>query len=401
MPAQAASSSISDTTMRFIAGEYPGDSYNKAMQAPAPAAPAFGFDAALLAARAAALGVPVATDAWGPAADLPLPATWAEGLAVPLLDLGLIAAEGPDALAFLQSQLTQDVEQLPADAWRWFGFCTAKGRLQAIFAGWRADLPDSPAVRLALPLPLIEVLRRRLSMFVLRAKVRLHDRSAERVAFGLAGAGARAWLQDRLGEVPSPQALARAAGLDVLGLEPVDAGPCGGGRLERWVVECPAAEAPALWRDLGGRLAPVPGTLWRWLDVLSGVPRVFPATWEAFVPQMVNLEVVGGVSFRKGCYPGQEVVARSQYLGRLKRRMFLGHVATDAPPPGADVLAPDRAEPCGQVVLAAPAPAGGAHLLFECQIAAFEAGGLSVAGASIVPAPLPYELPSLDAPARA
>ena len=135
--------------------------------------------------------------------------------------------------------------------------------------------------------------------------------------------------------------------------------------------------------------------------MLSGVPRVLPATWEAFVPQMVNLEVVGGVSFRKGCYPGQEVVARSQYLGKLKRRMALGYVDGPAPPPGADVLASDRVEPCGQVVLAAPAPSGGAHLLFECQTAAVEAGGLAVGGVPIAVGPLPYVLPVLEAPARA
>jgi folate-binding protein YgfZ len=371
------------------------------MQASSTPAPAFGFDADLLAARAAALGVPAATDAWGPRADLPLPAGWAAGMAVPLLDVGLIAVEGPDALTFLQSQLTNDVEQMPPDGWRWFGFCNAKGRLQAIFCGWRADIPEAPTVRLVLPLPMVEVLRRRLSMFVLRAKVKLHDRTCERVAFGLAGEAARAWLQARLGQVPQPQAVLRAGGITVLGLTGVVSDPPAEGPLARWLLECPAADAPELWRDMQSRLASASGELWRWLDVLSGVPRVVPATWEAFVPQMVNLEVVGGVSFRKGCYPGQEVVARSQYLGKLKRRMALGHVDGPVPPPGADILAPDRVEPCGQVVLAAAAPTGGAHLLFECQTAAVEAGGLSVAGAPIAVRPLPYDLPALEAPARA
>ncbi len=371
------------------------------MQASAPPAPPFGFDDSLLAARAAALGVPLATDAWGPRAELPLPPGWADGMAAPLLDLGLIAAEGPDALTFLQSQLTNDVEQMPLDGWRWFGFCNAKGRLQAILCGWRADLAEAPALRLALPLPMVEVLRRRLSMFVLRAKVKLHDRSGERIAFGLAGEAARAWLQRRCGQVPGPQAVAHVGGLTVLGLASVAADPPARAPLERWVLECPVADAPALWHDLREHLAGASGELWRWLDVLSGVPRVLPATWEAFVPQMVNLEVVGGVSFRKGCYPGQEVVARSQYLGKLKRRMALGYVDGPAPPPGADVLASDRVEPCGQVVLAAPAPSGGAHLLFECQTAAVEAGGLAVGGVPIAVGPLPYVLPVLEAPARA
>jgi folate-binding protein YgfZ len=122
---------------------------------------------------------------------------------------------------------------------------------------------------------------------------------------------------------------------------------------------------------------------------------VVPGTWEHFVPQMVNLELVGGVNFKKGCYPGQEVVARSQYLGKLKRRMHLGRVAGEAPAPGADVSTPDGHEPCGEVVLAAADPVlGGALLLFESQTAAVQAGTLRVGGQPITVLPLPYALPA-------
>jgi folate-binding protein YgfZ len=126
------------------------------------------------------------------------------------------------------------------------------------------------------------------------------------------------------------------------------------------------------------------------------VPRVVAGTSELFVPQMVNFESVDGVNFRKGCYPGQEVVARSQYLGKLKRRMFAGHGDGVPPEPGADVVPAAGGEPCGQVVLAAPDGAGGFDLLFESQTAAVEAGPVAVGGATLALRALPYALKAID-----
>jgi hypothetical protein len=128
------------------------------------------------------------------------------------------------------------------------------------------------------------------------------------------------------------------------------------------------------------------------------VPTVFAATQEKFVPQMINYEVIGGVSFTKGCYPGQEVVARSQYRGKLKRRMHLAH-CTEAAVPGADVFADGEAEPAGTVVMAAGAPGGGCDLLFECPLEKAEAP-LRLAGeggARLELRPLPYELVDVTA----
>ena len=111
---------------------------------------------------------------------------------------------------------------------------------------------------------------------------------------------------------------------------------------------------------------------------------------------MLNFESVDGVNFRKGCYPGQEIVARSQYLGKLKRRMFAAHGVGDVPAPGADVLPSAGGEPCGQVVLAAPDGAGGFDVLFESQTAALEAGQVAVAGVTLSGRALPYALKSID-----
>jgi hypothetical protein len=138
-----------------------------------------------------------------------------------------------------------------------------------------------------------------------------------------------------------------------------------------------------------------PASLWDWLDIHAGEPRITAATYEQFVPQMINFEVLGGVNFKKGCYPGQEVVARSQYRGTIKRRAMLAH--TQAAMAGDEVFdSADPGQPCGMVVNAAPAPTGGFDCLVEIKLAALESASVHVGSAS-GPAlsfmPLPYALP--------
>jgi hypothetical protein len=235
---------------------------------------------------------------------------------------------------------------------------------------------------LALPAELLPTTLKRLSMFVLRAKCKLTDASAELALWGLAGDSAR-------------RLLGADAPADIWGVTPVgnalvlrlpDA-LVDGHRLPRYaLLQEAAAAAPAL--------PALTADSWQWLEVQAGLAWVRTATVEQFVPQMINLELLGGVNFQKGCYPGQEIVARSQYLGKLKRRMFLGTTRGAVPLPGSDVIAGGgTAEPCGQVVLAAPAPDGSVELLFESQTAAAQAGGLSVGGAPLEQLPLPYSIP--------
>ncbi|MBU6270990.1 MAG: folate-binding protein [Betaproteobacteria bacterium] len=363
-----------------------------------PPPPAFGFEREPLQALADDLGVALLDDPAGPLAGHPMPALapWPSGLVMPVFDLGLLRASGPEAVRFLHSQLTNDIEKLAPGTAQWSGYCTAKGRLQASFLGWRADTPEAPVVELALTLPLAPVLRKRLSMFVLRAKLKITDDSARAAFFGLAGESAGRWLAGHLGTTPAEGEVVHAAGLTAIGLPAVALDACGLNLvLPRWLLSCPRDQAAGLWTAARAALPGGPGALWRWLEVLSGLPRVTPGTWEHFVPQMVNLELVGGVNFKKGCYPGQEVVARSQYLGKLKRRMHLGRVDGLPPAPGADVSAAGGHEPCGEVVLAAADPLrGGALLLFESQTAAVQAGALSVDGRAISLLPLPYSLPA-------
>jgi folate-binding protein YgfZ len=299
-------------------------------------------------------------------------------------DLGCIRIEGPDALTFLQSQLTNDVAHLASSALQLNAYCTSKGRLLATFHQWR----DGDAVLLQLPREILGPVMKRLSMFVLRSKAKLSDVSAAHAAYGLIG--------------PQAADALRAAGLDVPDT-PWTSSIHNGLRVSRMPastdadarflldVTADAALPPAL-----AALPTVASAAWWWSEIVAAVPTVFAATQESFVPQMINFEVLGGVNFKKGCYPGQEIVARSQYLGKLKRRMQVGHADTIEPPPaGADVFHSSQAEPVGTVVMSALAPRGGVDLLFELPIDRLDSGTLHLdarGGTRIVVHPLPYAL---------
>ena len=305
------------------------------------------------------------------AADLPAPPAPLHGV-LPLTDWGLLRARGDDSRSFLHGQLTQDIVGLPPGQARLAGYCSAKGRLLASFVVWAEAAPG--ALMLACSADLLPATLKRLSMFVLRARCKLGDASAELPLTGLAG--------DAAG----------AAGVD--GIVPWGVGAACGGTLIRLpdAAGVPRALLVGGTPPAGEALAP---QAWAWLEVAAGVPRIVAATAEQFVPQMVNLELVGGVNFQKGCYPGQEVVARSQYRGSLKRRMLLASAPTPLQP-GQEVYAADDAQqPAGMVVNAAATADGGAIALIELKLAA--RGQALAAGAAGGPAmrllPLPYELP--------
>ncbi len=294
--------------------------------------------------------------------------------AVALNDLGLIRAEGADAASFLHGQLTQDMLHLGASELRLAGFCSAKGRLQASFLAWR----DGDTIVLACSASVMAATLKRLSMFVLRAKCRLVDAGSALQAFGLVGTSASVRLagapvgsrhdtdDGTLIRLPDADGLVRA-----LLVRPRDAEPL---------------DAPLL-----------DGAAWQALSVRSGVPVIEAATVDQFVPQMLNYELIGGVDFRKGCYPGQEVVARSQYRGTIKRRMFLFDVDAEAAAGHEVYHDADPGQPAGRVVNAARVPGTSTFTaLVEVKLAALDGGHLhlgSVQGPSLRRAPLPYEVP--------
>lgn len=300
---------------------------------------------------------------------------------VPLTEYGVIAASGADAVSFLQGQLTADVAGLAPDRLQLAGYCTVKGRLLATFHLWRSD----DAVFLRLPRELVATLIKRLSMFVLRSKARLVDASDAWTTFALIGPGSADCLSSA--GLAVPEATWGSVAVESLRIDRL---PPAAGIGERFLLTLPAGT------DLPQSLASLPRASsedWWASEIAAAVPTVFTATQEKFVPQMINFEVLGGVNFRKGCYPGQEVVARSQYLGKLKRRMQVAHAEAKDVLPGADVF-DASGNAVGNVVMAANAAAG-ADLLFEAPVERLQAGTLhleSGSGPELTVRPLPYEL---------
>ncbi|PUE55060.1 CAF17-like 4Fe-4S cluster assembly/insertion protein YgfZ [Limnohabitans parvus] len=291
--------------------------------------------------------------------------------------LGVIQAQGDDAANFLHNQLSNDVLLLPVGQSRLAAFCSAKGRMQASFIVVKTA-PDT--VLLVLSLDLLAQTLKRLSMFVLRAKVKMTDATGQWQLRGLLGDSAKALVGDA-----APWQTVEMAGAHVVALYPVVLGE---------------AQVPrALWLASQAQALPVgpevSDSVWQWSDVMSGVTLVTQPVFEAFVPQMMNYESVGGVNFKKGCYPGQEVVARSQFRGTLKRRTALVH-SPFALTAGQDIFTPaDPEQPCATVVLSAAHPDGqGFDALvsgtLESQQTGWRAGNSE--GAALDLLPLPYAL---------
>ncbi len=303
-------------------------------------------------------------------------------VACDLTPLSVLAVTGADAATFLQGQLSSDAAGLAPGAATRTSFNSPKGRMLANFLLWR----EGPAFRLLVPGDIAEPLRKRLSMYVLRSKVALEDASAASSRIGLGGPRAAEALGNALGALPGAFGVTVRDDATVIGLP----GP-------RYVVLAAPERTADILDRLGPSAVPAPFTVWEWLTVRAGVPVVTLATQDQIVPQAANWDVLGGLDFRKGCYTGQEIIARMQYLGRLKERLFAFHVDEAPPAAGARLYGSafgDQA--CGLVVNAAPAPDGGSDLLAVVQLTAVEAGALRLGapnGPALAPLPLPYEVP--------
>ena len=288
--------------------------------------------------------------------------------------LGVIRVAGADAVTFLQGQLTQDVALLGLSQARLAAFCNAKGRMQASFVLFKRS-PEE--VLLVCSRDILAATLKRLSMFVMRAKASLSDASADFLLYGMTGTAMKSIAKDDR----TPWTKTDIDGENLIFLQPG------------------AGEPRALWcAPVGSALPQGPRielALWHWLEVRSGIAMITQPIFEALVPQMLNYESVGGVSFKKGCYPGQEIVARSQFRGTLKRRAYLMHTH-GAPTVGQEVFhAADAEQPCGLVAAAAANPAGGFDAIVSMQTSAAETGNLtlgSATGAALTLLPLPYPL---------
>jgi folate-binding protein YgfZ len=282
---------------------------------------------------------------------------------VPLLHLGLLRARGGDTAEFLQGQTSNNVRLVDAEHHQLNSYCTAKGRMLALFTLFRRDND----YYLQLPQGGLAAVQKRLGMFIMRSEVKLEDVSGELVSFGLNGPQAELLLSKALGRCP----LEVGQSLTVDGVTLLRRP----GEAPRFICLAEPERLIALWQQLSTEAMPVGAGNWDLLEIYAGIPDISGGTVEAFVPQMVNLQLIDGVNFKKGCYPGQEVVARMQYLGKLKRRMYRAHLdAPLLPAPGTDLYSPDSesGQGAGKVVRAAPSPEGGYELLIVAEIRSAE-----------------------------
>ncbi|NJN39660.1 MAG: folate-binding protein YgfZ [Gammaproteobacteria bacterium] len=332
-----------------------------------------------LVSRGARRTLPSSVDFGNPEAEL-RSAQSGDAIA-PLTHLATLTFRGTDAESFLQGQLTCNVQGLDAAHATLGAYCTPQGRMLATFLLWR----DGDGLSMVLSADIADAVRKRLTMFVLRAKVEIGAPDPARIALmGVSGAGGARAVHAVVGACPANQMdLVRDGDVTAIRL-----------RGERILVATPAEHAPALWQRLTETLAPVGTAAWQWLDIVAGVPHVTAPTQDRFVPQMANLELIGGVDFRKGCYTGQEVIARSQYRGKVKRRLYLAHVEGAEASAGDEIL--DGAEAVsGTIMNAAPSPEGGIDVLAILQDAAAAAGDLRLRAADgprLRIRALPYEI---------
>jgi hypothetical protein len=285
---------------------------------------------------------------------------------------GLIAVRGPETEAFLQGQLTCDVRQATPDHSLLGAFCSPKGRVLASFRLFRHE----DAYLLELPGAMVAPTLSRLRKYVLRAKTTLEDASVSLARMGVAGPNAPAALERVLGAAPERANDVFSRNITVIRLP---------GPTPRFEVHGATPEVRRLWEALGSGFTPVGAEPWRLLEILAGTPTVYPETGDAFVPQMLNLQLLGAIGLQKGCYAGQEVVARTHYLGKLKRRMYLARVDSPLlPHPGDPLFSPqaDASQSAGRLVDACPHPDGGSAVLAVALIDCAEQGTLRLGDAS-------------------
>jgi folate-binding protein YgfZ len=314
-----------------------------------------------------------------------------------LIDLSqrsLLCVSGADALSFLQGQLTQDISALAAPVALWAGYCSPKGRLLATFLVWR----EHDAYWLDAAGDLAEPMLKRLSQYVLRSKVTITLRTqpnrpnlgteAQQVpipisTLGLVGDAAAVLSAVGL-TCPAVPQHSSTAGITVISLS-----------AQRTLLVGPSVAMHALQERLTSHCTTGTALDWASAAVHEGVAEITLATQDEWIPQMLNWDVLGGINFKKGCYTGQEIVARSHYLGQVKRRLYRLNVVGTVQV-GDAVYGADPQSPVGKIAMVGNSSTEGCEVLAVLTRDATQ-GPLhlgSPAGAALQFLPLPYKLPT-------
>lgn len=303
-----------------------------------------------------------------------------------LSHFGLISVYGDDASTFLQGQLTNDIRDVSETHSQLSAYCTPKGRMLANFRIFKRE----DTFYLRLPRTLLEKALNRIRMFILMSKVTMEDASDSLVHFGVSGETAEQHLGDHFDSLPAnDDDVVQHNGYTIIRVA---------GLYPRYEIYGELEPMTELWNSLDVHAALIGNGPWSRLGILAGIPVIYPETSEAFVPQMANMQLINGVNFQKGCYTGQEIVARMQYLGKLKRRMYLINIDTDQDvKPGDTLFSSDSSsgQGTGQIVDAQPDSEGGTDALAIIDIKDAEKGNLKLFddhGPAITVKDLPYSV---------
>ncbi|MGZ8271778.1 MAG: CAF17-like 4Fe-4S cluster assembly/insertion protein YgfZ [Methylophilus sp.] len=314
--------------------------------------------------------------------DQELNATLNSNILCDLSHLGLLEISGEDAVTFLQGQVTNDVKQLNGSNAHYTGYCSPKGRLLALFLAFA----HNNHIHLQLPRSLLEPISKRLKMYVMRSKVSIIDTSESIFKLGLNGPDVTKILGQLIPNLPTNDyELTSTALATVLKLPSI-------GNQARYEVLTDAEHINSIWSSLSEKCQLVGKACWDYVETNAGIPEIVPNTQEQFVPQMINLDILNGINFKKGCYTGQEIVARTHYLGSVKRRTFLASITSSQMPFAGDKILDANKNEVGQIVRVAPNTKGGADALMELRIEAQQNGEVFWQDIAVEFKTLPYSL---------
>jgi len=299
-----------------------------------------------------------------------------------LSHLGLLEISGADVVTFLQGQVTNDVKLLAGNNAHYTAYCTPKGRMLALFLAFASY----DHLRLQFNRDLLEPIMKRLKMYVMRSKVEIKNVSDEIIRLGINGPQAASLLASQFSSVPTKD-------YEMLTLE-------NGALLklptirnhQRFEIFVDAVNAPIIWNALKQHCLAVGKPCWDWLEIQAGIPDITSRTQEQFVPQMLNLDILNGINFKKGCYTGQEIVARTHYLGTVKRRTYLANIPSNISPVEGNKIHDEAQNEIGQIVRIAPSLSNGFDALIEMRIDAQQTGKIFWETLPIEIKQLPYSV---------